>query len=120
MNDFDFDKAEKEIEISIAQAEAQVELKNKAEKLIGDPLFDDLITKAYCTNQALQYVSLLADPDQQAPEQQEGLSRDLYAIAAFQRFLRDIITRGNAMERSIASSAAALEELRSESENTGE
>ncbi len=112
MNPHEQAQAEKQIEISIQEAELSVQDAKDLKELIVNPLFDKIITVGYFQNNAIRTVALLADPSMEAKEDQEGLTKDLHAISALQRYLRNIITRGAQMESKIAASEATLEEVR--------
>ena len=112
----ELEQVEKEIEVSIEVANGFVERKNKMDRLIANPDFNDLFTLGYMEKEATRLVSLLADEEWQTEDKQQSLADDMRAISALRQYIINIRALGRQMERQIASSEAQLEEMRVELE----
>ena len=115
-NQSQLEQAEREIEISIEQAREMVDKKDKMDRLISNPDFNDLFTVGYMENESTRLVSLLADEEWQSEQKQQSLLDDMRAISGLRQYIMNIRALGRQMERQISASQATLEELREEGE----
>jgi hypothetical protein len=113
MIDPQLEQVEKEIEISIDAAKKMVEKRDKMDKLIASPEFNELFTIGYMEEESTRLVSLLADDEWQTDEKQEALLNDMRAISGMRQYIINIRALGRQMERQMNASEVELESLRS-------
>jgi len=108
------EQVEQEIEISIEAAKGAVERKNKLERLLKDPDFKEVFEEGYFKNEAARLVSLLCDGDWRTEEKRAEIIDDMLGISSVRQYIMGVRQMGRHLERQIAESEAALEELRAE------
>ena len=113
-NQLNLEQVEQEIEISIEAAKGAVERKNKLERLLENPDFKEVFEEGYFKNEAARLVSLLCDGDWRTEERRKEIIDDMLGISSVRQYIIGIRQMGKHLERQIAESESALEELRAE------
>jgi len=98
------------VQVTLAQAEMKVEKAEKWEKLLANPLFEELITKDYLGDDAVRLTMNLKPKS----DDNEIVSNMLIAKATFSRFVGNILEEGMNAKMSIEENSELLSELDNE------
>jgi hypothetical protein len=107
-------RAEVEISFSIDQAKQFIEKREILKRLETNEDFKKLIMDEYLEKEAVRLVSLLMDNEMQGEQEQDMISKELYAISSLRLFFRNIYGLAAQMESKIERSEKVLDELRTE------
>lgn len=102
------------VELSIEEARKYVEQRDAALRLADNRDFKKLVVEGYFKEEAARLTGLLGERGENLPFAREDIIADLSAIAAFQRFMRQIVMKGDIMEKEIEVNSEALEYMRAE------
>lgn len=98
------------IEMSMAHSETLIAKKQIAIELYDNPLFNKLVVKEYFETEAIRLVGLYGSGTLDE-EDKIAVERDMYAIGAFQRFLRRKVSDGQQAERDLEALKNEREEI---------
>lgn len=98
------------VQLTLEQAQARVEKAEKWEKLLANPLFNELVTKDYLGDDAVRLTMNLKPK----AEDNEIVSTMLSAKSILSRFVGNVIEEGQNSRMAIEENAQYLAELESE------
>lgn len=90
-----------QLEASIERNKADIAQLDALEHLFSNKYFQELILNGYLKEEAVRLVMLKADPNQQKPEHQAAIIRDIDAIGSLQAFLKTVKFKGDIARRSL-------------------
>lgn len=99
------------IEIDMQMAKEAVELKASLERLHANPDFKALIAEHYFKEYASNVVLNKAHPNQDSPEAQNYIMKQIDAIGMFRQYLAAVRHQGIEAEKSIAAASQAQTEI---------
>ena len=99
------------VEMTIEQAEAKIILMEKWEKLLSNPLFNELVTKDYLGDDAVRLVINIKPKS----DDNEIVNNFLMAKSIFSRFVGEKISNGYEAIEALAEHKALRDDINSES-----
>jgi len=97
-----------EIRISIEEAKEVIKTKEDTIRLVESELFRKIVGKRYFEEESARLVGLLSD-DNIDDKALAGVHRQMFGISNFQRFLRELIQKGEMMEQGLEDAQEELD-----------
>lgn len=107
----------KEINRKIDEAKDKLELANAAERLMSNKDFIKVVKEGYFKEKALDLLNQVSDPVLQNEEIQKLISKEIFAIGSFNRYLNEIQEDKEELLNSIHSDTQTINEIINEESN---
>lgn len=102
------------LEQQIESKRHQIEQSNALERLMKNKDFQNIVVEGYFKQEAIRLVSAKGARENQAPNIQADILRDMDGIGSFQRHLALITMKGELAADSLGESEAMLDSLRAD------
>lgn len=102
------------LEHQIESKKHQIEQSNALDRLLKNKDFQTIVIEGYFKREAIRLVSAKGAIENQAPNVQADILRDMDGIGSFQRHLALITTTGEMARDSLGESEAMLDSLRAD------
>lgn len=100
-----------QLESGIEAHKASITLLNSLEVLFENKHFQAVVLNGYLKEEAVRLVSLKSDPNQQTPDKQAAIIRDIDGIGSFTNYIRAIKLKGSIAQSSLEADQETLAEL---------
>lgn len=105
------DQQVNQLEAGIDAHKKSIALLNSLEVLFANKHFQAVVIDGYLKEEAVRLVSLKGDPNQQTPEKQAVIIRDIDGIGSFMNYLRTIKFKGSIAQNSLEADQETLAEM---------
>lgn len=105
------------IEMNIKEAKSIVAMGNSLDRLFSNKDFKKVFLENYFEGEAMRLVHLKADPNQQDPESQDFIIKQMDAIGCIKKYMQNIRHQKMLAEKAIESDEATLDEMREQEGN---
>lgn len=104
----------KKIELTREEAQKKIDMADSLRRLMKNRDFRKVIEVGLLRERAIELVALKADPNQQEPEAQASLDREIVMVGELRQHFSAILQMGKVMEKTLKGCDDTLDELHAE------